>query len=275
VSLREEAEHPKRMPSSVKPWQEVYLERFYPQGSWRRDGTRDFFRICQEYCGGQILEVGAGPSNSTSDYLGTLGELHGVDVDDDVLQNPALKTSSVIEDRFPFPNSTFYSCVSNYVCEHLDDPQQHLEEVWRVLKPGGVYVFRTPNRFHYIAMVSSLTPQSFHLKMANRLRAIDGHDPYPTRYRLNTRSQVQRLARQTGFEVEYLRLVEKEPSYGMSSRLLFLLFTAYERVVNATELLGAFRGSLFVVLRKSRTAAKQQEVRIRIAKKKFGQRQHD
>lgn len=242
-------------PSNLRPWQEAYLERFYPQTSWRRDGTRDFFRVCQENCSGEILEVGAGPSNSTSDYLRTLGELHGVDVDAEVLQNPALKTSSVIRDRFPFPDGTFDSCVSNYVCEHLDDPKQHLEEVWRVLKPGGAYVFRTPNRFHYIAMVSSLTPQSFHLKAANRLRAIDGHDPYPTRYRLNTRSQIQRLARETGFEVEHLRLVEKEPSYGMSSRLLFLLFTAYERVVNAAELLAIFRGSLFVVLRKSFTEA--------------------
>ena len=223
--------------------------------SWRRDGTRDFFQVCQEYCSGEILEVGAGPANPTSDYLTTLGELHGVDVDPEVLQNPALKTSSVIEDRFPFPDGTFDSCVSNYVCEHVDEPQQHLEEVWRVLKPGGAYVFRTPNRFHYIALVSSLTPQSFHVKAANKLRAIEGHDPYPTRYRLNSRSQVYQLARKTGFEVEYLRHVEKEPSYGMSSRLLFLLFTAYERVVNSAEFLAMFRGSLFVVLRKSRTSS--------------------
>jgi len=242
------------MPSNQRQWQEAYLDRFYPQTSWRRDGTRDFFQVLQEFCGGDILEVGAGPSNPTSDYLKTLGELQGIDVDAEVLQNPALKTSAVIEDHFPFPDGTFDSCVSNYVCEHLDDPNQHLEEIWRVLKPGGVYVFRTPNRLHYIAIVSSLTPHSFHLKTANRLRAIDGHDPYPTHYRLNTRSQIQRLARKTGFEVEYLRLVEKEPSYGMSSRLLFLLFTAYERVVNATDLLAIFRSSLFVVLRKSRTA---------------------
>jgi SAM-dependent methyltransferase len=242
------------MPSNQRPWQEAYLERFYPQTSWRRDGTRDFFKVLREYCDGEILEVGAGPSNATSDYLGTLGELHGIDVDDEVLQNPALKTSSVIKDKFPFPGEAFDSCVSNYVCEHLDDPEQHLAEVHRVLKPGGVYIFRTPNRLHYIATVSSLTPHSFHVKAANKLRAIDGHDPYPTRYRLNTRSQIQRLAEKTGFEVEYLRLVEKEPSYGMSSRLLFLLFTAYERVVNATELLAVFRSSLFVVLRKKRSA---------------------
>src|SRR5688572_1251941 len=114
------------MSSDLRPWQEVYLERFYPPTSWRRDGTSDFFQVCQGYCGGSILEVGAGPSNSTSDFLKTLGDLHGIDIDAEVLHNRALTTSSVIKGRFPFPAATFDSCVSNYVCEHLDDPEQHL-----------------------------------------------------------------------------------------------------------------------------------------------------
>jgi SAM-dependent methyltransferase len=238
------------MTSNQRAWQEAYLAWFYPQTSWRRGGTQDFFKLLQEHCGGRILEIGAGPANPTSDYLQTLGELHGIDVDSEVLQNPALKTAAVIEDQIPFPDNAFDCCVSNYVCEHLDDPKTHLGETWRVLKPGGAYVFRTPNRFHYVAIVSRLTPHSFHLKAANKLRAIDGHDPYPTCYRLNSRAQVKQLAKETGFAVEYLRLVEREPSYGMSSRLLFLIFTAYERLVNSAELFGSLRSNLFVVLRK-------------------------
>ena len=99
-------------------------------------------------------------------------------------------------------------------------------------------------------MVSGLTPHSFHVKTANKLRAIDGHDPYPTWYRLNSRGRIQALADGTDFEVERLRLVEKEPSYGMSSRALFLIFTAYERLVNCANMFAPFRSSLFVVLRK-------------------------
>jgi SAM-dependent methyltransferase len=238
------------MSSIQKDWQEIYLERFYPQTSWRRDGTRDFFQVLKQNCGDKILEIGAGPSNNTSDYLKTLGELHGIDVDPDVLENTALETAAVFEERFPFPDNSFDTCVSNYVCEHLKDPDAHLKEVRRVLRPGGIYVFRTPNRFHYTAIVSGLTPHSFHVKMANKLRAIDGHDPYPTWYRLNSRGRIRSFARVAGFEVEYLRLVEKEPSYGMSSRALFLIFTAYERVVNSADIFASFRSSLFVVLRK-------------------------
>lgn len=231
-------------------WQQTYLERFYPQTSWRRDGTADFYALIRKHCHGTVLEIGAGPSNPTSDYLKTLGELHGVDIDPCVLDNQALQSVAVITDTLPFPDRVFDSCVSNYVCEHLDDPAQHLKETYRVLKRGGVYVFRTPNKFHYVTMVSSLTPHWFHLKVANKLRGIDGHDPYPTRYRLNSRKQITRMAQDAGFKVEYIRHVEKEPSYGMSSRLLFLLFIAYERIVNSTELLASLRSNLFVILRK-------------------------
>lgn len=231
-------------------WQQAYLDRFYPQTSWRRDGTRDFYALVKKHCHGKILEVGAGPSNSTSNYLKTLGELHGVDIDPTVLNNEALQSAAVIQDVFPFPDASLDSCVSNYVCEHLDAPKQHLSEVWRVLKPGGVYIFRTPNRLHYVAMISSLTPFWFHLKVANRLRHVEGHDPYPTHYRLNSCRRIQNLAKQAGLTIESLRHVEKEPSYGMSSRILFLLFTAYERVVNSSELFAGLRSNLFVVLRK-------------------------
>lgn len=236
--------------STQKPWQDSYLETFYPEASWRRDGTRDFFQLLKEHAGGKILEIGAGPFNATSDYLRTLGELHGIDVDPEALGNQALTTSALFTDDFPFPDNTFDSCVSNYVCEHLDDPRRHLTEVFRVLKPSGTYVFRTPNRFHYTSIVASLTPHSFHLKTANRLRAIDGHDPYPTRYRLNSRARIQHLTQEAGFKLEDLRLVEKEPSYGMSSRFLFLTFTAYERLINSAEIFAPLRSSLFVVLRK-------------------------
>jgi SAM-dependent methyltransferase len=231
-------------------WQQRYLERFYPQTSWRRDGTRDFFDLLRKYCRGKILEVGAGPGNPTSDYLKTLGEPHGVDIDPEIFDNTALKTAAVIEDRFPFPDCTFDACVSDYVCEHVENPYCHLEEVWRVLKPGGAYVFRTPNRFHYTAIVSHLTPHSFHVKVANRLRSIDGHDPYPTCYRLNSRRKIRRLSRDCGFQIEYMRMVEKEPSYGMSSRLLFLTFAVYERLVNSSVLFSDLRANLFVVLLK-------------------------
>jgi hypothetical protein len=51
-------------------------------------------------------------------------------------------------------------------------------------------------------------------------------------------------------EVESLEMVEKEPSYGMLARPLFLAFMAYERLVNASDRFAPLRANIFVVLRK-------------------------
>jgi hypothetical protein len=69
-------------------------------------------------------------------------------------------------------------------------------------------------------------------------------------YALNSRGAIERYARQAGLHVESLRYVEKEPSYGMSSPPLFLVFTAYERFVNTTDALALLRSNIFGVLRK-------------------------
>jgi 2-polyprenyl-6-hydroxyphenyl methylase/3-demethylubiquinone-9 3-methyltransferase len=49
-------------------------------------------------------------------------------------------------ESLPFPSASFdvVSCCD--VLEHVDDPSEVLEEIARVLKPGGVFVFDTINR---------------------------------------------------------------------------------------------------------------------------------
>jgi len=236
-------------------WQTEYLDRFYDPARGFQNGTAEFHELCREAIprGGKILEIGAGPSNRTSRFLATLGEVHGLDPDPAVRDNDALASAVVLEGgRYPFPDASFDGCVSNYCIEHIPDPAAHLAEVGRVLRPGGAYVLRTPNRWHYVSLFSSLTPHWVHDLLANRLRNIgaEGHEPYPTVYAMNTREAVLRLAARAGLAVEALRLVEKEPSYGMSSRVLFLTFMAYERAVNATPHAAFLRSNIFAVLRR-------------------------
>ncbi|MFT3775286.1 MAG: class I SAM-dependent methyltransferase [Minicystis sp.] len=237
-------------------WQTAYLDRFYSPAQGFRNGTAEFHELCATVIphGTEILEIGSGPSNRTSRFLSTIGPVHGIDPDPDVKNNDALTSASVLtEDRYPYPDGRFGACVSNYCCEHVGDPAAHLSEIARVLAPGGVYILRTPNRWHYVSLFSAMTPHWVHNLLANRLRNIrNGHDPYPTVYAMNTREDLTRYAEQSGLVVEQFRLVEKEPSYGMSSRLLFLTFMAYERAVNSSEMAAFLRSNIFAVLRKPR-----------------------
>jgi SAM-dependent methyltransferase len=245
--------------SAKATWQSRYLARFYSPPSEKWDGTRKFYHLCAraltlvEHDTRQILEVGAGPSNQSSRYLASLGSVTGLDPDPLVRTNDALTRSVVLRDqRYPFPDSCFDLAVSDYVVEHLRDPLTHLSELYRVLKVGGSYVFRTPNRFHYVPLVASLTPHWFHEAVANRARGIppEAHSPYPTVYAMNTARSIGNLARSAGFTVEGIDYIEGEPWYGMFSRLAFLVMMGYERLVNSTELFAPARANLFVVLRK-------------------------
>ena len=47
--------------------------------------------------------------------------------------------------RIPAPGNTFASAVSNSVLEHIPDVQPVLNELARVLKPGGTFYFCVPN----------------------------------------------------------------------------------------------------------------------------------
>lgn len=238
-----------------RSWQERYVAKFYDRSTGWVDGTTAFHELCRSVLppGARILEVGAGQSNPTSRFLAALGSLHGLDPDPAVLGNTALASASVLgAGPYPFADNSFDACVSNYVLEHMPDPVAHFAEVSRVLAPGGVYCFRTPNRFHYVTAVARWTPHWFHVLVANRLRNLPAEqaDPYPTHYRANSQRELRLLAAQAGLAVETLSLIEKEPSYGMSSRLLFLSFMAYERLVNATDLAANLRVNILGVLRK-------------------------
>lgn len=239
----------------MQTWQQRYVSKFYDRSAGWRDGTSEFHELCRAVVPAQseILELGPGRSNATSRFLSSLGRLHGADPSALVLDNDALASARVIDgEAYPFEDASFDACVSNYVLEHVADPARHFREVARVLTPGGVYCFRTPNRYHYVTAVAQLTPHWFHVLVANRLRNLpaEADEPCPTHYVANTQRDIRRLAADAGLRVERLVLIEKEPSYGMSSRLLFLTFMAYERLVNATDLTANLRVNILAVLRK-------------------------
>lgn len=233
---------------------DALFDRFYYSKPGYVGGTQLFHDVCARNVSGghRILEIGAGPANPTTAFLATLGAVTGLDVSREVLDNSYCQESHVYDGtRFPFRDESFDLCVSNYVLEHVADPLTHFAEAFRVLAPGGAYCFRTPNRWHYITLASSILPHSMHLRLANRLRGLEGaHDPWPTVYRANRYRRLTELARRTGFVSEQIEFVEKEPAYGAVHRILFYPMMIYERLVNSTDLLRFVRVNIFGTFRK-------------------------
>ena len=239
-------------------WQEAALEKWYGSKPGWKNGSEEFRRWIAETVSpeGSCLEIGPGPENATSRFLAKhFAALDGLDMDPAVRLNPSLRTAYVYDGkRFPCANEAYDCAVSDFVLEHVRCPELLLSETLRVLKPGGRFYFRTPNLWHYVTLSAYLTPHWLHRRLAHWLRRMppEAHDPYPTFHRMNTRPRLRKLAKQEGWEVVELRAVEKEPSYGLASRLLFYPFLAYERIVNAWRGFEPFRVNIFGMFQKPR-----------------------
>ena len=237
-------------------WQQEYLERFYRSKPGWTDGTTEFFELVAAHVdrSATVLELGPGPSNPCSRFFAqSFAAVDGLDVDPACSGNEHLRKVWIYEGgELPIASASYDAVVSNCVLEHIADPVTTLREIGRVLKPGGVFAFRTPNRWHYVSLVALLTPQWFHDLVANRLRNLpdEAHEPYPTYYRMNTARLLTSQLDAAGFEALELRAIEKEPSYGMSNRALFRSFMLYERLVNSTERLAPLRANILGAFRK-------------------------
>ena len=193
-----------------------------------------------------------GPSNDTSKFLASLGPTHGLDPDPKARKNRFLTSFQQLTGAsYPFPDEMFSVAVSSYVVEHVAHPLEHLREIYRVLRPGGFYVFRTPNLYHYVAAVSAVTPHRFHRLVANRLRRLPPGSTSPIRLSIACIDSCRPTASAAaGFREVCIEMVEKEPCYAVASRAFFVAALAYERTVNRFSVLARYRANIFAVLEK-------------------------
>jgi SAM-dependent methyltransferase len=137
----------------------------------------------------RMLDIGAGRgATSHMQYKGMVAELVGVDVDPVVLTNTQVDRAVHTPDGLltALESDYFDVVISKDVLEHVEQPDVLFAEIARVLKPGGLFLAKTPNGTHYVPVIARLTPLSLH-KTFNKLRGRDVVDTFPTRYRANSR----------------------------------------------------------------------------------------
>ncbi|OQA25940.1 MAG: putative S-adenosylmethionine-dependent methyltransferase [Verrucomicrobia bacterium ADurb.Bin345] len=233
-------------------WQTRYIHRFYRSRDGWTDGTQDFHALCREFIhpSSRVLEIGPGAGGQTSEFLaGLAASVVGLDVDQAAVANPHLREVRIYNGgSFPFDDGSFDAVVSDYALEHVENPCGLLAEVHRVLAPGGWFIFRTPNVVHYVSILSRFFPDR--LSCWARNRAAD-HEVYPKFFRCNSARKCRRLLKDAGLEVAVLKMIEKEPSYGLGSRILFLAMMAYERMVNSSNLWQFLRANILCAARRN------------------------
>jgi len=199
-----------------------------------------------------VLDVGAGAGIiPQTDYRGTVARICGIDPDERVQQNPHLDEGKVaFAEKIPYPDETFDLAFSSNVLEHLADPEAVFREIGRVLKPGGVFVAKTPNLCHYMALTAKATPHWFHEFIIGKIFTRTAEDTFPVHYRANTLRSVRRHAHSAGLDVERVDMHEGRPEYLRFSFPTYFVGWAYERWVNHVPGFDGFRIVMIITLRK-------------------------
>ena len=96
-------------------------------------------------CGHQFLPDWAWTPDGK--LLSALPRIVGVDTDLPSLKRHECLRHRILSDirTLPFLAGSFDLVTANMVMEHVEEPGQVLAEVRRVLAPGGLFLFHTPN----------------------------------------------------------------------------------------------------------------------------------
>lgn len=213
--------------------------------------------------GMRLLDAGCGHYLEFSRELAESVQVVGVDLEEHLdthnRRSPFALRGNL--ETLPFRANSFDVVISRSVVEHLTDPGAVFREFHRVLKPGGVVILSTPNKWDYISVAARLTPYKFHRSVVSKMLGVKEDDVFPTFYRANTLSRLGRTLNAAGFAEKRLMAVSHYPAYLMFSPLVFRLGMLYEKLVS-TEAFRFFRGTLLCVFQKPKMAMVAHEEQV-------------
>jgi ubiquinone/menaquinone biosynthesis C-methylase UbiE len=125
--------------------------------------------------------------------------------------------------RLPYADASFPAVLSCGVLEHVLDPDASLDELARVLQPGGtLYVYKLPNRFSYLERIAKRAGLYYHGAEPHELL----YTPRTAKWRWSSvaslssprRSTTASTPRSTGISVSPLKTVSTRSRGGAGLR---------------------------------------------------------
>jgi SAM-dependent methyltransferase len=168
--------------------------------------------VAEVGCGRGVLVEHDQPGGAWQDLRGEGRTVIGIDIEATGQENPVIDEFRLIgkDGRWPLDDGSADLAVSDFVLEHVTDPEDYVRELARVLRPGGVFIARTINRGSILAAAARVVPNDRHAKALEHLQpGREERDVFPTAYKMNTRRDLTRLfeaefdlalARRTGLE---------------------------------------------------------------------------
>ncbi len=188
--------------TSDNPIHQRLLEAYYLSGSFLK---------------GDLLEVGCGEGRGISVVLPHCDSYTGIDKIEEVISalRGKFPEQTFIAGNIPpmdmFEDASFDCIVSFQVIEHIRDDRTYLQELHRVLKPGGVALLTTPNRKMSLSRnpwhireytAEELTSLAGEYFPSVEMKGITGNDKVMKYYELN-KASVKKFTRFDIFNLQY------------------------------------------------------------------------
>lgn len=157
-----------------------HAEAHDPEG--RRQKARKTLAVLREHLKGlsrlSALEIGCSTGFLSQVYSSEFRTMCGIDIDEKAIEfanreNTSSNLSFFVRDGMNtgFPDDSFDVVLCSHVYEHVPNSDTLMNEIYRILRPGGVCYFAAGNRIiwrdpdNYLVMLSLLPRWAAHLYM--------------------------------------------------------------------------------------------------------------
>jgi SAM-dependent methyltransferase len=144
----------------------------------------------------RILEVGCGIGSVVFELSQQGHNVTGIDISREAIAYGLNKYGDIhlevqAAEALPYDNQSFDVVLSFDLLEHIAEVDKHIAEVLRVLRPGGYYLFETPNKYSNM-IFETLSHRSLKWRRA-----------HPS---LHSPRQLKRRLRAHGFELRFVKM---------------------------------------------------------------------
>jgi ubiquinone/menaquinone biosynthesis C-methylase UbiE/uncharacterized coiled-coil protein SlyX len=162
-----------------------------------------YLQACEIAGGKVVLDLACGEGYGAAMLAGKAHRVIGVDIAEEVIQHARRRyTNANLEFKagscasVPLPDSSIDLVVSFETIEHHDQHEQMMREIKRVLRPAGVLLISSPDKYHYSIEPGNRNP--YHVKelYQSEFKALLG------RYFKNTAYFGQRVVHGSGIFAE-------------------------------------------------------------------------